>query len=63
MNNWRESEGRDKKWRRPSVPVRIGSDRHNTERQRQALCDHDWQPVGLDSWACKKCHATKTAIV
>lgn len=24
--------------------------------------DHDWRPVGLDSWRCE-CGATKTAIV
>ena len=26
-------------------------------------CEHDWQPVGLDSWRCARCRATKTAIV
>ena len=24
--------------------------------------EHDWQPVGLDSWGCE-CGATKSAIV
>lgn len=37
-------------------------------KKRSKLSDldkpsHDWKPMGLDSWRCARCGATKTAIV